>query len=106
MPKSIGQKQIDGQAGVMRGCHPCHKLKITTMKSKRAKRIIAVNARDQRDEAIATKAVELAEDDARERAVQTFCTLQRLDCEAYCTPCAGAECFGRNEFLKHYDNES
>lgn len=53
----------------------------------------------------AVKAVELAEEDARERAVKAYCATQTHThgCPDY--PC-GYECVGQIEFLKAYDDEA
>lgn len=53
----------------------------------------------------ARKAVELAEQDARERAVKTYCKISIL-CGAQNACREGMRCRGALEYLNTYDNEN
>lgn len=84
------------------------------MKSKRAKAALESNdfftatmRGPKHVLAIATRAIELAEEDARQRAVKAYC---KSVYGVFCDDCDNCDfdtdtCERRNEYLKYYDNE-
>lgn len=88
------------------------------MKSERAKELIEITSHSydclkytaKREEVTnvisktkATQAIELAEQDARERAIDSLC---QSACENYkqCSETLTGHCAVKDRFLKHYDN--